>query len=383
MRVEDKLFDEVPNRIGKSSLKWSKYKNFDIIPLWVADMDFRSPSPVIQLAREISDDGNFGYGICPPALSETVINRLNDFYDWSVERNSIIWLPGMVCGLNIACRSLADEATQVITNTPVYPPFLSSPGNSGLPCTRIPMIVKEGRFTIDFDALYNLETSPNDLFMLCHPHNPVGTNFSRQELENLSEYIIERELFICSDEIHCDLILEESLSHIPFASLSDEIADRTITLMAPSKTFNLAGFGCSFAIISNAGLRKRFKNAMRGIVPDPPAMGFRLAEVAYRECEEWRIRLLHYLRSNRDFVFKELLLLDGLIPYSPESTYLMWIDATELKVDCPHAFFENAGVGLSNGADFAGPGFLRLNLGSSFNLLESAIARMKSAISEL
>ena len=245
------------------------------------------------------------------------------------------------------------------------------------------MIVKEGRFTIDFDALHNLETSPNDLFMLCHPHNPVGTNFSRQELENLSEYIIERELFICSDEIHCDLILEESLSHIPFASLSDEVADRTITLMAPSKTFNLAGFGCSFAIISNAGLRKRFKKAMRGIVPDPPAMGFRLAEVAYRECEEWRIRLLHYLRSNRDFVFKELLLLDGLIPYSPESTYLMWIDATELKVDCPHAFFENAGVGLSNGADFAGPGFLRLNLGSSFNLLESAIARMKSAISEL
>lgn len=383
MRVEDKLFDEVPNRIGKSSLKWSKYKNSDIIPLWVADMDFRSPSPVIQLAREISDDGNFGYGICPPTLSQTVINRLNDFYHWSVERNSIIWLPGMVCGLNIACRSLADEAAQVITNTPVYPPFLSSPGNSGLPCTRIPMIVTEGRFTIDFDALHNLETSPNDLFMLCHPHNPVGTNFSRKELENLSEYIIERELFICSDEIHCDLILEESLSHIPFASLSDEIADRTITLMAPSKTFNLAGFGCSFAIISNAGLRKRFKKAMRGIVPDPPAMGFRLAEVAYRECEDWRTRLLHYLRSNRDFVFKELLLLDGLIPYSPESTYLMWIDATELKVDCPHAFFENAGVGLSNGADFAGPGFLRLNLGSSFDLLELAIARMKSAISKL
>jgi len=383
LRVEDKLFDEVPNRIGKSSLKWSKYKNSDIIPLWVADMDFRSPPPVIQLAGEISDDGNFGYGICPSTLSETVINRLNEFYHWSVEKNSILWLPGMVCGLNVACRSLADEATQVITNTPVYPPFLSSPGNSGLPCTRIPMIVCEGRFTIDFDALHNLETSPNDLFMLCHPHNPVGTNFTRKELENLSEYIKKRELFICSDEIHCDLILEESLSHTPFASLSDEIADRTITLMAPSKTFNLAGFGCSFAIISNAGLRSRFKRAMRGIVPDPPAMGFRLAEVAYRECEEWRIRLLNYLRSNRDYVFKELLLLDGLIPYSPESTYLMWIDATELKVDCPHSFFENAGVGLSNGADFAAPGFMRLNLGSSFDLLELAIERMKSAISNL
>ncbi len=383
MRVEDKLFDEVPNRVGKSSLKWSKYGNSDCIPLWVADMDFRSPSSVIQLAREISNEGNFGYGICPPSLILAVIKRLNELYSWPIEKNWITWLPGMVCGLNVSCRSLADQSSQVITNTPVYPPFLSSPGNSGLPCTQIPMIVNEGRFTIDFEALYALETRKDDLFMLCHPHNPVGTNFTRNELKQLSEYVLDRELFICSDEIHCDLILEESLSHIPFASLSKEIADRTITLMAPSKTFNLAGFGCSFAVISNAGLRGRFKKAMNGIVPDPPAMGFRLAEVAYRECEGWRSRLLDYLRSNRDFVFKEILSIEGLLPYSPEATYLMWIDARELNVDCPHSFFENAGVGLSNGADFGGPGFLRLNLGCTFDLLESAVAKMKSAVLKL
>jgi cystathionine beta-lyase len=219
--------------------------------------------------------------------------------------------------------------------------------------------------------------------MFCHPHNPVGTNFTRNELIRLSEYVIERDLYICSDEIHCDLILEESMQHIPFASLSDEIASRTITLMAPSKTFNLAGFGCSFAVISNGELRRKFKKAMSGIVPDPPAMGFRLAEVAYREGEEWRARLINYLRSNRDFVFKELLTIDGILPYSPQATYLLWMDARNLRVDCPHSFFENAGVGLSNGSDFGAPGFLRLNLGCTRSLLESAITRMKTAVEKI
>ena len=219
--------------------------------------------------------------------------------------------------------------------------------------------------------------------MFCHPHNPVGTNFTRNELTRLSEYVIERDLYICSDEIHCDLILEQSMQHIPFASLSDEIASRTITLMAPSKTFNLAGFGCSFAVISNGELRRRFKKAMSGIIPDPPAMGFRLAEVAYREGEEWRARLINYLRSNRDFVFKELLTIDGILPYSPQATYLLWMDARNLRVDCPHSFFENAGVGLSNGSDFGAPGFLRLNLGCTRSLLESAITRMKTAVEKI
>ena len=383
MRVKDKLFDNVPDRIGTSSLKWAKYEGSNIIPLWVADMDFRSPPAVLNAAHDICKEGNFGYGICPPTLTEAIVSRMDNLYSWSISNGWITWLPGMVCGLNVSCRALADLSSQVITNTPVYPPFLSSPGYSGLSCTKVPMVLVEGRFTINFDYLRDLKTEKGDLFMLCHPHNPVGTNFTRKELTQLSEYIIERELFICSDEIHCDLILEHSLPHIPLASLSDEIADRTITLMAPSKTFNLAGFGCSFAVISNGDLRRRFKTAMTGIVPDPPAMGFRLADVAYREGEEWRLRLLNYLRANRDFVFKELLSIEGILPYSPQATYLLWIDARKLKVDCPQSFFESAGVGLSNGGDFGAPGFLRLNLGCTYSLLESAITRMKAAVARI
>ena len=383
MRVKDNLFDLVPSRIGTSSLKWGKYEDSDIIPLWVADMDFRSPPAVLNLAQGICEEGNFGYGICPQTLTGTVLMRMKDMYSWSINKEWLTWLPGMVCGLNISCRALAEQASQVITNTPVYPPFLTSPGNSGLSCTEVPMVLEEGRFTIDFNHLRNLQTKKGDLFMFCHPHNPVGTNFTRNELIRLSEYVIERDLYICSDEIHCDLILEESMQHIPFASLSDEIASRTITLMAPSKTFNLAGFGCSFAVISNGELRRKFKKAMSGIVPDPPAMGFRLAEVAYREGEEWRTRLINYLRSNRDFVFKELLAIDGILPYSPQATYLLWMDARNLRVDCPHSFFENAGVGLSNGSDFGAPGFLRLNLGCTRSLLESAITRMKTAVEKI
>ena len=202
----------------------------------------------------------------------------------------------------------------------------------------------------------------------------------QEELLELSQYILNRELFICSDEIHCDLILESKLRHIPFASLNDEIAERTITLMAPSKTFNLPGFGCSYAIISNFELRKRFKKAMRGIVPDPPAMGFRLAEEAYRNGEEWRGRLLNYLRGNRDFAISELNKIPGLVPYSPQATYLLWIDARGLDVDCPYSFFENAGIGLSDGKDFGAPGFLRLNLGCTRALLANALSRMIKAV---
>jgi cystathionine beta-lyase len=379
----DKLFDDVPVRIGTDSLKWAKYESRDIIPLWVADMDFRSPPSVVTVAQDLSSTGNFGYGICPPTLYQTVSVRCKSLYGWTINENWINWLPGMVCGLNVACRVFEKESSQVITNTPVYPPFLYAPGNFGLTSTQVPMLLEDNRFTIDFDALYQLETCRGDLFMLCHPHNPVGTSFTRDELEELGKYIIDRELFICSDEIHCDLILDPAKKHIPFASLSEPIADRTITLMAPSKTFNLPGFGCSFSVISNNELRQRFKNAMKGIVPDPPAMGFKLAEVAYQDGDEWRERLINYLRCNRDFAFQEISGMQGLTPYSPEATYLLWIDARELPLDCPQAFFESAGVGLSNGRDFGAPGFLRLNLGCTSELLKTAISRMQNAISNL
>jgi cystathionine beta-lyase len=238
------------------------------------------------------------------------------------------------------------------------------------------MSLNADRFSFDFRAMDELPTHPSDLFMLCHPHNPVGTVFNSDELNRFAQWALERELYVCSDEIHCDLLLEPDLKHIPLASVSPEIADRTITLMAPSKTFNLPGFGCSFAIISNGELRRKFKKAISGIVPDPPAMGFTLAETAYRTGEPWRLELIDYLRGNRDLALDALARITGLIPYSPKATYLLWIDARELPVENAHSFFENAGVGLSDGKDFDAPGFLRMNLGCSRELLTQALELM-------
>jgi cystathionine beta-lyase len=376
-------FDHPPNRVGTSSLKWEKYVDSDVIPLWVADMDFKSPKSVIDQARISADLGNFGYGLPPKGLIELLVTRSNELYDWEINPEWIVWLPGMVCALNVCCRALSDESSQVIIQTPIYPPFLTASQNFNLPLTKVPLVLENDRFTIDFKTLSELNTTPGDLFMLCHPHNPVGTLFNKDELLSLTNWICDRDLYLCSDEIHCDLILTKDLRHIPPASLDQNIAEKTITLMAPSKTFNIAGFGCSFAVIPNPQLRMKFRKAMRGIIPDPPAMGFLLADAAYRHGEGWRLNLIDYLAGNRELAMAELGRMDGLVPYSPEATYLLWIDAKKLPVDNPHQFFEENGVGLSDGADFDAPGFLRLNLGCSRKLLIEALARMSEACKKL
>ena len=376
-------FDNVPDRRHTHSLKWGKYEGRDVLPLWVADMDFKSPREVIDAAVVASEFGNFGYSKCPPPLVDIVIERSQDLYDWEIDPRSIVWLPGMVCALNVCCRALEKECSQVFTQTPIYPPFLTAPGNFDLPSERIPMKLEGNRFTFDFEAIENLATCPGDLFMLCHPHNPVGTAFKKEELIRFSKWIIEKELYLCSDEIHCDLILDSDSRHHPIASISPELSSRCITLMAPSKTFNLPGFGCSFAVISDPKLRCKFKNALQGIVPDTPAMGFLLAEKAYRFGEPWRKELLTYLRKNRDLAFTEISKMPHLHPFNPEATYLLWLDARKLPTANPHQYFEEHGVGLSDGKDFGAPGYLRLNLGCTHKLLSEALLRMNNACKAL
>ncbi len=382
MSYADPLFDEAPDRRGHHSLKWGKYEGRDILPLWVADMDFRSPPEVINAAKEAVDHGNYGYGKPPHTLPEIVVARMEECYGWTIEPNWIIWLPGMVCGFNVACRACGQSGDEVLSSIPVYPPFLSAPGNFDQQLVRVPMVLENERHELDFDALENAATEQSKTFLLCHPHNPTGTIFSRPELERFADYCLRHDLVACSDEIHCDLLLEEDSKHLPLAAVSSEIAEQTITLMAPSKTFNLPGFGCSFAIIPNPKLRIKFKKACAGIVPDPPAMSFTLAEAAYRHGEPWRQRLLAYLRGNRDFALERLRAIPDLRPYPVSATYLLWMDARELGVKNPHKFFEEAGVGLSNGADFGTPGFLRLNFGCTRTLLEQALDRMEQAVSD-
>ena len=292
-------FDQVIDRRQSDAIKWGKYAGRDILPLWVADMDFAAPPAVQAALQQRLAHGVFGYGKPWPALTEAVLDHLAGEYDWQIEPDWVVWLPGLVTGLNVACRAVGGE---VLTATPIYPPFLSAPKLSGQTLKTFPLAQSPDGWGWDAEALAAATTPDSRLFMLCHPHNPVGRCWTAAELTALAEHAERHDLIVCSDEIHCGLILAEGRRHIPFASLSPEAARRTITLMAPSKTFNIPGLGCAFAVIADASLRRRFLRAMDGIVPHVNVLGLAACEAAYRDCGDWHRELLAYLAGNRDCV---------------------------------------------------------------------------------
>ena len=373
-------FDEVIERRGTSSEKWDRYQGRDIIPLWVADMDFRSPPAIIRALHDRVDHGVFGYTSPPESLAEAVIDALQAEFGWQVQEDWITWLPGLVTGLNIACRAVGTPDDEVISFTPVYPPFMSAPPLSGRKLVPVPLLLQGGRWGLDLEALERAVTARTRLLLLCSPHNPVGRVWTWQELSDLAEFARRHELVICSDDIHAGLVLDQAVRHIPIATLSPETDKRTITLLAPSKTFNVPGLGCSFAVVSDDTLRRVFRKAMGRIVPHVNLLGYTAAEAAYRHGEGWRQELLGYLRGNRDLVAQEVGTMPGLSVAHVEATYLSWIDLRERGIADPVRFFEEAGVGLSGGEDFGLPGFVRLNFGCPRALLAEALRRMRVAL---
>jgi len=285
-----------------------------------------------------------------------------------------------VTGLNVACRAVGEDNDDVMTAVPVYPPFLTAPENSRRRLVKVPLQEKDNQWTFDFDRLESAITPATRLFLLCNPHNPVGRVFSRDELMALAMICEKHDVIICSDEIHCGLLLDEEKTHLPTSTLDPEVAKRTITLMSPSKTFNLPGLGCAFAVIPDEKLRRRFVQAKSGIVPLVNALGFAAAEAAYRDCADWHAGLLEYLRGNRDTVARAITDMPLLSMAPLEATYLAWIDLRSADLPNPVRFFEDAGVGLQDGIEFGGPGFVRLNFGCRRHLLEEALDRMKSAM---
>ncbi|MRR07641.1 MAG: putative C-S lyase [Deltaproteobacteria bacterium] len=372
-------FDEIIDRRSTSSDKWDRYRDKDIIPLWVADMDFRSPQPIIDALRKRVDHGIFGYTRPLQGLAEAVIGHLKNEYDWSIEEDWLVWLPGLVTGLNLACRAVGDDGDEVLSAIPVYPPFLSAPRNSLRNLVTTHLVEDEDRWVFNFADMERSISPRTRLFLLCNPHNPVGRAFNREELSTVADLCQRHRLFICSDEIHAGLMLDKDKKHIPIASLSTEIASRTITLLAPSKTFNTPGLGCALAVIPDPGLRGRFLQAMTGIVPSVNALGFTAALAAYRDCGAWHRELLEYLRGNRDLVCQAISGMQGLSMQNPEATYLAWIDTRKSAIHDPPSFFEKAGVGLSRGSDFGDSGFVRLNFGCPRPLLRKALDRMAAA----
>lgn len=369
-------FDTIIDRRQSDSIKWSKYAGRDILPLWVADMDFAAPPAVLEALHRRLEHGVLGYAAPTPSLIDATLAYLDANYGWKVDPEWFVWLSGVVTGLNLACR-VVDGG--VITATPVYPPFLSAPRLSGRELSSVPLKLTDNGWRMDLDAMQAALTPDTRLWLLCHPHNPVGRAWSDEELREFAEFCKRNDLIVCSDEIHCDLILDAEHRHLPLACLDEDIAQRSITLMAPSKTFNIPGLACAFAVIPDAALRRRFTGAARGIVPDVNVLGFVAAEAAFREGAEWHDALIEVLRRNRDRVEAVVGAMPGLSMTHVEATYLAWIDARGLGVDDPVAFFEAAGVGLSNGADFGLPGWVRLNFGCPGTTLENALERMKRA----
>jgi cystathionine beta-lyase len=343
-------------------------------------MDFRSPPVVIDALTRRVEHGVFGYGIAPAGLVDVVCEMLSRRYAWQVEPQWLVWLPGLVSGLNVACRSVGKEGDEVMTLVPVYPPFLTAPENSKRELVTIPLKAGQEKWEIDFIRLEQSITKKTRLLLFCNPHNPVGRVFKRQEIVELVTLCNKHNIIICSDEIHCDLILDSDKVHVPTATVSPEAAERTITLMAPSKTFNIPGLGCSFAVISNKSLRNKFLQAMAGIVPEVNISGFSATEAAYRDGWDWLHALIAYLRENCQLVEEEIGSMDHLTMHHVEATYLAWIDARKLGEISPGRFFESFGVGLSEGSEFGSPGFVRLNFGCRRSLLQEALKRMKRAV---
>lgn len=371
-------FDKVPDRRPFGSMKWNKYPE-DVTPLWVADMDFESPECVQTILRECVDHNIYGYSLPKKELIGTIIDMLKNNYNWEVKPSSIVWLPGLVPALNIAARGCVQNNREIFTHTPVYPPFLTAPVLSNRKVKTNHFIRKNERYEIDFDQFDDSCSERTELYYLCNPQNPTGRVFERSELEKIAETCLKNNMFICSDEIHCELILDDK-KHIPMATISPEVADICITLLAPSKTYNVPGLGFSFAIIENYKLRKRFLRAMQGIVPYPGFIGLAAAEAAYKHAAPWRLKLLEYLRKNRSTVQQFIQQHMPEIGYIPgEATYLAWLDMTRLGLEDPYSHFLKHKVALSDGKEFHGDGFLRLNFGCPQKTLLEGLQKMKVA----
>ena len=374
-------FDNPPPRHHTASLKWEKYTNSDVIPLWVADMDFASaPEIVTALQRRVSH-GIFGYTLPGDGVNTSVVNYLQQQHGYVVDPRWIVWTPSVVPALNLFCRAFGQPGESVMTVTPVYAPFLTSPTYSNKKLVTVDLHWDGSRWTFDFDAMEKAIQPHTKSFILCNPHNPVGRVFSKEELTALGEFCSRHNLILCSDEIHSDLILNGNLTHQPINLIDPEISQRTITLMSPSKTYNLPGLCCAYAIIENSELRNSFRKASRGIITEINTFGYVGCQAAYNQGEPWRQALIQYLRSNRDLVYSFAAEhLPGINLRPMEATYMAWMDARSLHLDQPAAYFEKHGVGLSDGAPFGASGFLRLNFACPRARLQKALQRMASAL---
>lgn len=378
-------FDVAPQRLGTGSNKWSRYPA-DVLPLWVADMDYAVAPPITAALTARLSHPVFGYAAAGEELRATIVAHCLARYGWAIEAADIVFLPGVEPGFNMALKALAQPGDGVVVNTPVYRPILNAPAHWELQRVDLPLSpLSEADDPVLFsDALHD-HLRRARLYLACNPHNPVGKVFSRSELQAIASACAAQDVCIISDEIHCDLLYDDR-RHVPIASLNADAAQRTVTLMAASKTYNIAGLKTAFAIIQNPQLRQRFEAARLGMVDSVNAFGLVATQAALEHGEPWRQALISYLQGNRDHLVQALRArLPGVRVAAPQASFLAWLDCSALQLPMPAQsyFLEHAKVAFSAGTDFgsAHGDWVRLNFGCTRSVLDAAIARMAAALS--
>ena len=384
-------FDEIIDRSGHHSAKWSTVDD-GCLPMWVADMDFRSPPSAIDAMIERARHGVFGYTIDPPKLKDVVVERMERLYDWRIKPEDVLFSPGLVLALCATCSAFGDPGDTVLIQTPVYGSFFKAVRANRKFSANIDMqYVSDGarvfHYENDYDEFEQVARDPQtSIHLQCNPQNPAGFMYSRAELERIGEICLRHKMLIVADEIHSDLILEGD--HIPIATLSEEIAQNTLTMIAPSKTYNLAGMSCSVLIAQNKEIRETMAAALQSISAHVNIMGYEAAYGAYSGGDEWLRQLLVYLKRNRDFaidyIHKHMPQIKTTIP---TSTYLLWMDMRDLPIegDLMQFCHQTAGIAPSPGTFFgdAGEGFVRLNFGCPRATLELGLERLRAAVEQL
>ena len=376
-------FDTPHDRHNTGSTKWSRYPA-DVLPMWVADMDFAVAPCIIEALQARLTHPMLGYSVAQDSLRATLVRALRERFDWEVAPEELVILPGVEGGVNMALHGLLAAGTGVVVQTPNYRPLLNAAGHWALPRIDLPFHADaNGLYPTDLQAL-NHALEQAGAMILSNPHNPLGKVFERVELQAIADACLAHDTLLISDEIHGQLLFD-GRKHIPIASLNDDIAQRTITLMSATKAFNIAGMKTAFAVIKNPALRHRFNTARLGMVDSVNALGLVATEAAFSQGSEWLAEMLEYLQGNRDYLVNAVSTrLPGVSMIVPQGTYLAWLDCTALGLNDPHAFFLNeAKVGLNPGTDFADEGteqFVRLNFGCPRALLEEGIARMADAL---
>lgn len=379
-------FDEIIDRRNTNCVKWDLYPE-DVQCLWVADTDFAVCPEIIEAIEKRLRHPVLGYSVDSAELKDVICKRMAERYQWEVKPEEIIFVPGIVSGFNFAVRAFCKNDDSVIYQIPAYPPFIHAPENFELEGIPNDMVRKNGRWEVDFDRFEAQIKNNTSLFILCNPQNPTGRLFTKEELERFGEICKRHQITICSDEIHSEILLDGN-KHTPIASINEDLRNRTITFIAPSKTFNIPGLSCSAAIVQNPEMREKFNKALAGLSSGVIGISQEGALAAYRDCGEWLDELLVYLTGNRDFVLNYIAeKMPKIRTTVSEATFLMWLDCSELGIEgSPSKFFlEKARVALNEGADF-GKGyekFVRLNLGTSRAMLKEALDKMAAVLETL